>query len=149
MEQTLISRASQLEEQAAQRSAELQEREQQIADQLTAAREQADQLHAAAAHSADRLRQESEAAASEIRLRADTAAKRQHDQAAQEVARLGALQGNVRTELARLVEVLSGELSNDAGTPPRRDGAGGDSGRSGGNEASRTRGTAPGQPAAR
>lgn len=111
VEQTLISRASLLEQQAAQRTAELQEREQQIADQLTAAREQADQLHAAAARAADRLRQESEAAAAETRLRAETAAQRQQDQAAQEIARLTALQSDVRSELARLAEVLSAELS--------------------------------------
>jgi len=115
-EQTLISRASLLEQQAAQRTAELQERELQIADQLTAAREQADQLHAAAARTADRLRQESEAAAAETRLQAETAAQRQRDQAAQEIGRLTALQSDVRAELARLAAVLSAELSNGAAT---------------------------------
>jgi DivIVA domain-containing protein len=114
VEQSLISRAAVLEQQAAQRNAELQEREQQIADQLTAAREQADQLHAAAARTADRLRQESEAAAEEAKLRAATDIQRQRDQAAQEIARLDKVQSDVRTELARLNEVLSNELA--AGT---------------------------------
>ena len=67
VEQSLIARASLLEQQAAQRTAELQEREQQISDQLAAAREQADQLHATAVRAADRLREESEAAAEETK----------------------------------------------------------------------------------
>lgn len=112
VEQTLISRASVLEQQAAQRTAELQEREQQIADQLSAAREQADQLHASATRAAERLRQESEAAAAETRLRAETLAQRQQDQARQEIDRLTALQADVRAELARLAGVLSAELAH-------------------------------------
>jgi hypothetical protein len=111
VEQTLISRASLLEQQASQRNAELQEREQQIADQLVAAREQADQLHAAAARTADRLRQESEAAAEEAKLRAASDIQRQRDQATQEINRLDKVQGDVRSELARLNEVLSKELA--------------------------------------
>jgi len=111
VEQSLIARAAVLEQQAAQRNAELQEREQQISDQLSAAREQADQLHAAAARTADRLRQESEAAAEEAKLRAATDIQRQRDQAAQEIARLDKVQADVRTELARLNDVLSNELA--------------------------------------
>jgi cell division septum initiation protein DivIVA len=114
VEQTLISRASLLEQQAAQRSSELQEREQQVADQLAAAREQADQMHAAASRAAERLRQESEAAAEETRARAEAAAQRQRDSAAQEIARLTALQQDVRSELARLAEVLTNELAADS-----------------------------------
>ncbi|HZG90316.1 MAG TPA: hypothetical protein VEZ42_08890 [Pseudonocardia sp.] len=133
VEQNLIARASQLEQQAAQRNAELQEREQQIADQLTAAREQAEQLHAAAARAADRLREESEAAATETRLRAETAAKRQQDQAAQEIARLQGLQSDIRVELRRLADLLTGELAEGgrrvsgpaAGQAPQNDGQGG------------------------
>jgi hypothetical protein len=113
VEQNLIARASQLEQQAAQRSTELQEREQQIADQLAAAREQAEQLHATAARAADRLREESEAAAAETRVRAETAAKRQQDQAAQEIARLKGLQSDIRSELARLADLLTTELGTD------------------------------------
>jgi len=111
VEQSLIARAAVLEQQAAQRNAELQEREQQISDQLSAAREQADQLHAAAARTADRLRQESEAAAEEAKLRAATDIQRQRDQAAQEIARLDKVQADVRTELARVNDVLSNELA--------------------------------------
>jgi hypothetical protein len=111
VEQSLIARASLLEQQAAQRTAELQEREQQISDQLAAAREQADQLHAAAVRAADRLQEESVAAAEETKLRAETAAKRQLDQAAQEIARLSALQTDVRSELGRLAQMLANELS--------------------------------------
>ena len=123
VEQSLIGRASVLEQQAAQRNAELQEREQQIADQLSAAREQADQLHAAAARTADRLRQESEAAAEEAKLRAATDIQRQRDQAAQEIARLDKVQGDVRSELARLNDVLSNELAaGPRGIPSQRNG---------------------------
>lgn len=111
VEQTLISRSSLLEQQAAQRAKELQEREQQISDQLSAAREQADQLHAAAVRASDRLRQESEAAAEETKLRAETDARRGRDQAAQEIARLTGLQSDVRAELGRLAEMLSAELA--------------------------------------
>ena len=114
VEQSLIARASLLEQQAAQRTAELQEREQQISDQLSAAREQADQLHAAAVRAADRLQEESIAAAEETKLRAETAAKRQLDQAAQEIARLSALQTDVRSELGRLAQMLANELAAGA-----------------------------------
>jgi len=123
VEQSLIARAAVLEQQAAQRNAELQEREQQISDQLSAAREQADQLHAAAARTADRLRQESEAAAEEAKLRAATDIQRQRDQAAQEIARLDKVQADVRSELARLNDVLSNELAaGSRGAPAQRNG---------------------------
>jgi cell division septum initiation protein DivIVA len=122
VEQTLISRASLLEQQASQRNAELQEREQQIADQLVAAREQADQLHAAAARTADRLRQESEAAAEEAKLRAASDIQRQRDQASQEINRLDKVQGDVRSELARLNEVLSEELAGSRPGSGQRNG---------------------------
>jgi hypothetical protein len=119
VEQNLIARSSLLEQQAAQRAAELQEREQQISDQVAAAREQADQVHAAATLAADRLRQQSEAAAAETRQRAEVSVRRQRDQAEQELARLTALQGDVRAELARLAEVLAGELGDRKGGRPR------------------------------
>ncbi|WP_214401940.1 hypothetical protein, partial [Pseudonocardia lacus] len=124
VEQNLIARASQLEQQAAQRNTELQEREQQIADQLAAAREQAEQLHSTAARAADRLREESEANAAEIRLRAETAAKRAQDQAAQEINRLQGLQADIRSELGRLADLLTGELSKGGdGRRPAPNGA--------------------------
>ena len=122
VEQTLISRASLLEQQASQRNSELQEREQQIADQLVAAREQADQLHAAAARTADRLRQESEAAAEEAKLRAASDIQRQRDQATQEINRLDKVQSDVRSELARLNEVLSKELAGSRQASGQRNG---------------------------
>ena len=132
VEQSLIARASVLEQQAAQRSAELQEREQQIADQLTAAREQADQLHAAAARTADRLRQESEAAAEEAKLRAATDIQRQRDQATQEITRLDKVQSDVRSELARLNDVLSNELAaGPRAVPAQRNGNGNGTGATG------------------
>jgi hypothetical protein len=135
----------------------MQEREQQIADQLSAAREQADQLHAAAARTADRLRQESEAAAEEAKLRAATDIQRQRDQAAQEIARLDKVQADVRTELARLNDVLSNELAAGArsgSVPAQRNGqpsptngnnAGGNHRRPAGNAKSREEAVGAGQ----
>jgi F0F1-type ATP synthase membrane subunit b/b' len=71
-------------------------------------------MHAAATRAAERLRHESEAAAEETRARAEAAAQRQRDSAAQEIARLTALQSDVRSELARLAEVLTNELAADS-----------------------------------
>lgn len=113
VEQNLISRAALLEQQAAQRAAELQDREQEMAGHLAAAREQADQLHSAAVRATDRLREDAEAAAQDTRMRAETAARRTRDQAGHELARLTALQSDVRAELARLAELLVGELPQD------------------------------------
>lgn len=112
VEQQLIARGSQLDQQAAKRTAELAEREQQIADQLAAARDQADQVTEAASRTAERLRAEAEGAASDTRQRAERAARQLREQAEQEVARLDGVQSDVRSELARLAEVLSAELTS-------------------------------------
>ena len=111
VEQTLITRASLLEQQSAKRSAALQEREQQISEQLAAAREQAEQLHANAARAAERLREESEEAAERTRQRADADAHRRLDEATKEIARLSGLQTDVRNELAQLAQLISTELA--------------------------------------
>ena len=107
VEQTLITRASLLEQQSAKRSAALQEREQQISEQLAAAREQAEQLHANAARAAERLREESEEVAEQTRQRADADARRRLDEATKEIARLSGLQTDVRSELAQLAQLIS------------------------------------------
>ncbi|MDE9364673.1 hypothetical protein PZ938_03575 [Luteipulveratus sp. YIM 133132] len=111
IEQSLIARASLLEQQSSQRSAELQEREQQIADQLAAARQQAEHMHTAAEQAALRLRKEAEAAADDTRQRAESDIRRQRDQSTQELARLSGLQSDVRSELSRLSDVLSAEVA--------------------------------------
>jgi hypothetical protein len=72
---------------------------------------------------ADRLQEESVAAAEETKLRAETAAKRQLDQAAQEIARLSALQSDVRSELGRLAQMLSNELASSRHSAPSRPGS--------------------------
>ncbi len=120
VEQALIARATSLDEQAALRAADLQGREQQIADQLAAARSQAEQVQAAAEHAAEQLRAESEAAAMETKRRADEEARRQRDQIAQEITRLSEVQTAARTELARLAEMITAQLSGPsrAGTGP-------------------------------
>ena len=127
VEQTLITRASLLEQQAAKRSAALQEREQQIADQLAAAREQAEQLQDNARRVADRLREESEEAAELTRKRAEVDARRRLDDATKEISRLSALQTDVRSELAQLAQLITTELAASRGTPATgKDGAGQD-----------------------
>lgn len=118
VEQTLSARASLLEQQSTQHGVELREREQQLAEQLAAAREEAEQVRAAATLAADRLREQSEAAAEETRRRAEVAAERQRDQAEQELARLSALQADVRAELARLAQVLAAELAGPVPDAP-------------------------------
>ena len=111
VEQSLIARSSQLDEQASQRSIELQERERQIAEQLAAARSEAESLHEATRRAGDQLRQQAESAAETVRLRAAQDAQRMREQAEQEVARLAALQRDVRAELTRLADVLAAELT--------------------------------------
>jgi membrane protein involved in colicin uptake len=124
MEQSLIARAGVLEQQTAQRNAELHDREQQIADQLATAREQADQLQSVAVRTAERLRQEAEAAAAEAKLWVATEIQRQRDQAVQEMTRLEKVHADVRSELARLAEVLSNELDAPrSGVPAQRSGS--------------------------
>ena len=119
VEQSLIARSAMLDEQASQRSVELQERERQIAEQLTAARSEAESLHEAARRAADQHRKQAESAAETVRLRAGQDAQRLREQAQQEVTRLEAVQRDVRTELARLAEVLAGEMSKPGSAPSR------------------------------
>jgi DivIVA domain-containing protein len=111
VEQAMISRSSQLEEQASQRTVELQERERQIAEQLAAARSEAESLHDAARRAADQHRKQAESAAETVRLRAAQDAQRLREQAQQEVTRLSSVQRDVRAELGRLAEVLSAEMT--------------------------------------
>ena len=118
VEQTLITRASLLEQQAAKRSAALQEREQQITEQLAAAREQAEQLQANAKRVADRLREESEEAAEQTRQRAEVDARRRLDEATKEISRLSGLQSDVRSELAQLAQLITTELATARAAQP-------------------------------
>jgi cell division septum initiation protein DivIVA len=124
VEQTLITRASLLEQQSAKRSAALQEREQQIAEQLAAAREQAEQLQDNARRVAERLREESEEAAELTRQRADADARRRLDEAGKEISRLSGLQSDVRSELAQLAQLITTELATSRAQAAAKDGAG-------------------------
>lgn len=114
-EQNLIARSAVLDQQAAQRAVELQDREQQIGDQLAAARSECDAMHHAARRAADQHRTEAEAEADTLRAQATHDAQRSREQAAQEVTRLTELQRTARAELGRLAELLSTELSSNAG----------------------------------
>jgi DivIVA domain-containing protein len=115
VEQSLISRSAQLDEQASRRSGELQDRERQIAEQLAAARSEAESLHAASRRAADQHRKQAESAAEEVRLRATQDAQRLREQAEAEVVRLSSVQRDVRSELGRLAEALSAELAGPTG----------------------------------
>ena len=55
VEQKLIARAAELDQEAARRQVELKEREQQVVDQLNSARNEAEQVLAAAQHQAQQL----------------------------------------------------------------------------------------------
>jgi cell division septum initiation protein DivIVA len=114
VEQDLIARTASFDERATQRTTELQQREQQIADQLAAVKAETEALQAAAQHAADQYRQRVEADAEEVKARAAADAAKIREQAGEEVARLSALEDDVRSELGRLVAVLSGELSGRA-----------------------------------
>jgi|GEM_PF-1365035 len=123
VEQSLITRSSLLDQQAAQRTAGLADREQQITAQAAAAKAEFEGMHESASRAAERRRQQAEADAEAVRARAVHDARRLREQAEQEVARLGALQESARAEIARLAELLSDGLrasaSDDRATEPR------------------------------
>lgn len=118
VEQALIARSTALEGQLAQRTAELQERERQVAEKLTEARTEVDALHETARAAADHHRQQAESAAQALRSRAAQDAHRVREQAQQEVARLVALQNGIRTELARVADLLAGALGRAGADAP-------------------------------
>lgn len=122
VEQNLITRAAELDQQAAVRTVEQQEREQRIAEQVAAARSETEGLHDAARRAAEQLSTQAEAEADAVRARAAQDAHRVQEQAGQEVRRLGELRERTRAELGRLAELLNTELAGDD-TPkntPRR-----------------------------
>ncbi len=110
VEQTLIARAADMDQEAARRQVELKEREQQVVDQLSSARNEAEQVLAAAQHKAQRLGDEADARAADLIGRAEQTASRKQEAAEHELRRLRSLQVGVRNEIARLHRTLAGEL---------------------------------------
>lgn len=116
VEQDLIARSAVLDGKAAQRSAELLEREQQIGEQLAAARAEAGAVREAADREAQRGVEQADADARQVRDRAAQEARELVAQAGKEADRLGAVQVEARTDITRLVELLTVQLA--LGAPP-------------------------------
>jgi cell division septum initiation protein DivIVA len=110
VEQKLIARAAELDQEAARRQVDLKEREQQVTDQLKSARNEAEQVLAAAQHKAQQVTDEADARAGELIGRAEQTASRKQEAGEQELRRLRSLQSSVRNEIARLHRTLAGEL---------------------------------------
>ena len=123
VEQTLIARAAQQDQEAARRQVELREREQQLTAQLAAAREKAEEIRAGATREAEQLRQEARAEAAALRMEAANAIRADRDAAQHELSRVGSVRDSVRAEMTRLHEVLSGELGHAGASPSPDDAA--------------------------
>ena len=111
IEQALIAREVQFENQAAERTANLEEQEQRAADHVAAAREEAARIKTDASRAADRARLEAEITAAEILKNADAELAQRRTRTEQEVQRLAGVQADVRADLTRLVGVLASELT--------------------------------------
>ncbi len=113
VEQSLITRAAELDEEAAQRSVQLQEREKLVAEQLAGARDDAEQILSTAQARAEALMQDAQAKADALQQRTEMEARRNRETAEHELRRLTALHDGVRTEMALLHMVLSAELKGE------------------------------------
>ncbi|MGH8964061.1 MAG: hypothetical protein ACRDXB_01850 [Actinomycetes bacterium] len=110
VEQKLIVRSAELDQEAAQRNVAVQEREQQAAASLAAAREDATRINDDARQAADKLISEAQARADEVRQRSEQDQKRRREAAEQELRRVGSLHDGVRNEMARLHKLLGAEI---------------------------------------
>lgn len=110
-ERQLITRASNLDQEAARRNAVIQEREAEVAAELAAAKQRSDELRADAEHEAERVRKHAEALAQQTRTQAEKAAQEQRDLATREVNHLAKVQDEARSGIRRLHEMLAAELS--------------------------------------
>jgi cell division septum initiation protein DivIVA len=113
VEQELITKAAQQDQEASRRAGALQEREQEIANERTAARQETDEMRESARREVERMLQDAEAKAADVRRQADKFAEQQRDGAAREVERLTGMRHGVRAELSRLHQYLGTELSED------------------------------------
>lgn len=111
VEQALIARSAELDQEATQRNVALQEREQQAAATLAAARDDSARITDDARHSADALVSEAQARAQEVRHRSEQDLKRRREAAEQELRRVEGLHESVRNEMGRLHKLLGSELT--------------------------------------
>jgi hypothetical protein len=115
VEQSLIVRSAELDQEAAQRNVAIQEREKQAAATLAAAREDAARIADDARHTADALVSEAKNRAEELRHRSDQEMRRRRDAADHELRRVTGLHEGVRGEMGRLHGLLVSELGGTNG----------------------------------
>lgn len=115
VEQSLITRTSALDQEAAQRKVELDERERQIAEQTSAARDEVDRMFAEVHRQSEQQRLEAQARVEQERASAEKSIRERHLAAEQELGRLRGLHEEVRGQLARLLDSLATEFG---GTQP-------------------------------
>jgi cell division septum initiation protein DivIVA len=115
VEQSLIVRSAELDQEAAQRNVAIQEREKQAAATLAAAREDAARIADDARHAADALVSEAQNRAEELRHRSDQEMRRRRDSADHELRRVTGLHEGVRGEMGRLHGLLVSELGGTNG----------------------------------
>ena len=118
VEQELISRSAGLDQEAAQRTVTLSEREQQATATLASAREEAARITDDAAKAAEKLLADARHDAEQLGRRGEQDARRRREAADHELRRIGMMNEAVRTEMARLHEVLGAELRRPAGRRP-------------------------------
>jgi hypothetical protein len=129
VEQALIARSAEMDQEAAQRNVALQEREQQAAATLAAARDDAARIADDARHAADALVGEAQNRADEVRHRSEQDLKRRREAAEQELRRIGSMHEGVRNEMARLHKLLGTELGNGNGSDSGKSSESGDQNR--------------------
>lgn len=109
VEQTLVSRAANLDQEAARRNSVLQRRDEELAASQIAARQQAEEIRAAAERDAATVRETAQAEITELQFRARVEARAERDKSTRELARLIDMQDGVRAEMERINHGL-GEL---------------------------------------
>jgi cell division septum initiation protein DivIVA len=113
VEQSLIIRTTNLEQEATVRKVELDERERQIEEHLSAARDEADRLLLGVRRQAEAIQQDARLHVEQERLVAEKAIRERYVVAEQELTRLRTLRDEVRGELARLLDSLAREFNDE------------------------------------
>ncbi len=116
-EQSLITRAVELDQEAAQREIALQEREKQATAMLAAAREEAVRITDAARQEADDLIADARSQAEEERQHGKQEERRRREAAEKELRRIAALREDILADLARLHALVGTELGSPPGGP--------------------------------
>jgi cell division septum initiation protein DivIVA len=115
VEQTLIARSADLDQEATRRTVAVAEREQQAQALLAGAGEEAARIGEHARAGAEKVVAEAESATEQQRRRTDDECRRRCETAEQQLGRLSSLHDRVRTDIARLHTLLGAELDEPAG----------------------------------